>query len=1232
LAVTETQGNSYDQSGTRKVIVAAGTSTTSNVYFDGGNTPTLNTSNGGDGTFSIPERVFNDGTTAYLVVRRTTTTGLAIISSTDGGATWSAITNIFSASITQADSNLSIDGNVFTRGSSVVIPYVVNDGGTLKYNEYLIRSLASPSGWNDQWPRALPIVARNRQRASAFLRGDDGIYNVMAPPPAAPPFGYDPPPVHHRKPYNRAAAGMRGSDGTDAPKINFFDHGFPVQPPQPPRRPPTRSAAAIMPSVNVDAVFQSWRNAGWEVQAPQPPHRRPERGAAILEGDDGTEAPFVPPFSPPPPLDMPTQLRARPIRLVDKAQQDPQAAFQNFVGFGFEVAPPVAKGKRTVTVDDASLDPQNAFQFFRDAGFVATFPQPPHPRPERFGAIARGSDGTEGRFQFWINDGWEIAPHQPGHPRRERAGAILEGDDGNEGVFAQFVPLGWPVQDPQPRHPRPERAAAAMTGDDGIQATFTLTAAQPVLFEPTLPTVKARPRITADDASLDPQQPYAAFFPLGFQVQDWQPPHPRPERAAATLEGDDGIEGTFVLTAAQPTLFEPALPTLRARPRITVDDASVDPQQPFAQFFAMGFEPTQSQPLHPRREKAGAAMRGDDGSAGVYQFWRNSGWEVQPPQPPHPRPERSGALARGEDGTEGVQINFVAHGWPTQHVQPPHPRPERAAAVMLGDDGDQAVYQPTFTPAWWEVQTPMLRRRPPLTVDDASLDPLNAFQAFAAMGFEPALPLVRVRRRVLSDRWTYDPLQPFARFFDAGFSPTYPQPPHPRPERGAAILEGDDGSEGTFTAWRNAGWEVQPPQPPHPRRERAGSIARGLDGTDSPFAQFVNHGWPIQPPQPPHPRPERAGALFGGDPGNEAAFAQFFAHGFPVQPVQPPHPRPERGGAIMRGDDGTQAIFQFIVTPISVFETTPPLLPRPTGWRAAALMRGDDGTQATFARFFDHGWAVQHPQPPHPRRERWAGLIQGDVEPHFRWLPWPYLGFEPTPPLAAFRRHPGGAIAQGSFVEAVLVQAAVAFGWQMVDAQLRRPPTRRGAALRIDDVISRLLATPTHGWPVQPWQPPRPRWWRAGSTAAGDQGTQRPFALWRNDGWEVAPPMLRRPPRRERFAVPDVFSPAVAPPAFTWQGEMPFQPPHPRRALDDRSWAWQGWLIRRRAHVAKCLAFDEAVWESEPTSVSVAKCFASDAAAWQSEPAAARGFESICIDSAVWSCQASDSGPEPDDA
>lgn len=147
---TQVQGVSFNNAGTQKICIsAAGNngsgSDTIAFRFDDANVPTITavTVETASASDNIPVRIFNDSATFYTVFRKGSDSDLYLESSTDFGATWGSQVDIASLSVGSVDDNaLSCNGNIFQRGSDFVIAYVVNDGGTLKYNEYVVRSVA----------------------------------------------------------------------------------------------------------------------------------------------------------------------------------------------------------------------------------------------------------------------------------------------------------------------------------------------------------------------------------------------------------------------------------------------------------------------------------------------------------------------------------------------------------------------------------------------------------------------------------------------------------------------------------------------------------------------------------------------------------------------------------------------------------------------------------------------------------------------------------------------------------------------------------------------------------------------------------------------------------------------------------------------------------------------------------------------------------------------------------
>lgn len=103
--------------------------------------PTWSSASAADVNCDYPMRLFDDGTDIWLLFRNSSDSDLDVSVSTNNGQTFSTPVEAFAGTVAQAQSNLSRDGNIYQRGNDIVIPYVVNDNGTLKYNEYVVRSV-----------------------------------------------------------------------------------------------------------------------------------------------------------------------------------------------------------------------------------------------------------------------------------------------------------------------------------------------------------------------------------------------------------------------------------------------------------------------------------------------------------------------------------------------------------------------------------------------------------------------------------------------------------------------------------------------------------------------------------------------------------------------------------------------------------------------------------------------------------------------------------------------------------------------------------------------------------------------------------------------------------------------------------------------------------------------------------------------------------------------------------
>jgi hypothetical protein len=453
---------------------------------------------------------------------------------------------------------------------------------------------------------------------------------------------------------------------------------------------------------------------------------------------------------------------------------------------------------------------------------------------------------------------------------------------------------------------------------------------------------------------------FGPWYNTGYEVQSVQPPHPRPERASGLFaRGDDGAENPMAVLVPFSSWGFDQTATQPPRWKWELRGAGLKHRSEFAFFptpFPEGWQVQPVQPPHPRPERAGSLMRGDDGAENVFQFrppdfinmgsdgvypqpphrrvekfaglvggdpgmqaifvrWQNIGWEIAPHQPRHPRVEKFATMVGGDPGIEGTYTAWINGGWPVQPVQPGHPRPERSGSIARGEDGIENIYFPTAP-----------------------------------------------------------------QIINLGFDGVWPQPPHQRPERAGAIAKGDEGTQGTYQVWRNGGWEPTPVHPPHPRPERSGAIARWEDGTEAVYS-FIPPGfvsWGYEPPITyMHVRYARAAATMRGDDGIEGTYSRWINDGFEQVDSQARVLRLERD--------------------------------------KAALMRGDDGTAIPLIFWRNSGWEIQPPQPPHPLREKSGSLMKGDegIEAAFVFVPFLQVSWWAQTDITYSRAgiyHPAGAI------------------------------------------------------------------------------------------------------------------------------------------------------------------------------------------------------------------------------
>jgi hypothetical protein len=510
-------------------------------------------------------------------------------------------------------------------------------------------------------------------------------------------------------------------------------------------------------------------------------------------------------------------------------------------------------------------------------GWEVQPPQPPHPRPERFGSIAPKEDGIEAAFVLIPSGstfrlGWDVQSFQPPNAniakQNIRAGGTMRGIDGTDGlVIIPFIE-GWQIQPPQPPAWPPIRIKIAAT-------------------------------VGNDDASMGDQPPLMIFDPKGWEIQPWQPPSPSvtpTRRAGGVMRGDDG-------TSDIGRVFRP---------------------------FGWPIQPPQ--PPHPRREKFGALVVGEQGDEAIFAFVPvgsafPQGWEVQPIHPLRwPRRQIAGAVMRGDDGTEHqfFAARYFDGMGPLGYAL--RVRPNKPP-----DGGDGGTEAPIpVNHVGWQPVLPDIRFRGwrPTMPELFLIDVLNIAPDAANWQIDPT-EFIRYRRPVpgLEMEPAYLPLP---RYIPWGYDHTETLFPRKRwpsfpigdvvEVRIPPIIWGFDGTDrfpgfkrryrsGTdrdfeyFSTFPAHVWGQEPVLPFFkPRRVRY-PLDRGYEIVSN-FAVSFPLGWPVQPWQPPHRGREKSGALARWDDGTEQVEIVQFPNGWESVLVWPPHPRAERSGAVALGDIG----------------------------------------------------------------------------------------------------------------------------------------------------------------------------------------------------------------------------------------------------------------------------------------------------------------------------------------
>ena len=125
--------NTMNDAGT---ITHVGFTATQTIRWTSGDNPTVTAASV---SFGTPVRTVDDNLTVYALYQNSGDSDLYVKKSTDKGATFGSGTDVFTATVTAADTNVSKNQLAYLRGSTV-FPFLVNDNGTLKYNEVVLRT------------------------------------------------------------------------------------------------------------------------------------------------------------------------------------------------------------------------------------------------------------------------------------------------------------------------------------------------------------------------------------------------------------------------------------------------------------------------------------------------------------------------------------------------------------------------------------------------------------------------------------------------------------------------------------------------------------------------------------------------------------------------------------------------------------------------------------------------------------------------------------------------------------------------------------------------------------------------------------------------------------------------------------------------------------------------------------------------------------------------------------
>jgi hypothetical protein len=184
------RAKSYLDGGVTKIVVTAidNSNVMRVVHFNSAATPTLIAQSVTFGAGSVVGtltggrngRVLVNGTDVWAIFPEVTNSDVAFNLSTDGGANWETPVAV-AYTVTapgEYDTALSVDANIFQRGTSFILPYIVNDNGTWKYNEYDVTP-PTVDAWNLKDKSANITLSNADKTATVAATGASGVHSTQ---------------------------------------------------------------------------------------------------------------------------------------------------------------------------------------------------------------------------------------------------------------------------------------------------------------------------------------------------------------------------------------------------------------------------------------------------------------------------------------------------------------------------------------------------------------------------------------------------------------------------------------------------------------------------------------------------------------------------------------------------------------------------------------------------------------------------------------------------------------------------------------------------------------------------------------------------------------------------------------------------------------------------------------------------------------------------------------------